>query len=375
MSKLISSPFLFDSSEVRDACVAALGLEALANSEIVEVDNANLTLTPDNHKNKLILFGVASPAVGSIQIGLESVAAWDERSKITIIKTGTASTSFSVANGVTINSPESLEIRKQYSVVQLIRVAEDVWTVTGDLRGLDEYAIQLEVPAVNGSLNYYDGNATLVASSTLPLTNISAIGGKIAISENNLITIPYDFAGAPVEIQFDEITPVKYDFTSNLSLQINSSHDALDVTGMNMILGVGPFKLGEAKFFTYSIIVTESVPTPGTVDVRFENNGVFIAEYLAVPNDSSFGFKYFESSNTLEFTLNQAGDTEITDSVFVESEPWPLYTRIIFNGIAADASFKVNYNAAKNGMGRYIPARLSTAQGKFELNGNLITPI
>jgi hypothetical protein len=375
MSKLISSPFLFDSEVVRDACVVALGLDDYINTSVLEVTQPNLILTPQDHTNKIILFNVDYPEVGVITIQPEDASPWNEKSKITIIKTGTANTSF-VPYDITINSPESLEIRKRYSIVQLIRLEADVWAIAGDLKTEDPYLLGVDtpVPLSNGTLSYYDGNNTVAADDGNPIENISIIGGKISLTDSNLITIPYDFAGAPVEMQIDGITPVKDSFPSDLSFKINSDNAIISQTGINMTIGIGPFKLGEARFFTYSIVVTENDTTANTIDVVFKKNGTTLATHVAKPRTSSFGFEYITADNDLKFIL-QYGTTTDAFTTTVESNPWPLFTRILFDSIAANTAFRIDYTAALNGMGQYVPVRLNTNSGIFEVKGNIIEPI
>lgn len=68
----------------------------------------------------------------TILVPLNSAAAYPIGYQISIIQTNTGPVTINATGGVTINYPETLILRKQYSAVTLTKVATDTWDLIGD---------------------------------------------------------------------------------------------------------------------------------------------------------------------------------------------------------------------------------------------------
>jgi hypothetical protein len=76
-----------------------------------------------------------SSSANTITIPTNATTAFPIGSVITIFQTGTGTTSFVEASGVTINSKNSYKrLYTQYSAGQLVKVDTDIWILAGDLK-------------------------------------------------------------------------------------------------------------------------------------------------------------------------------------------------------------------------------------------------
>lgn len=74
----------------------------------------------------------ASTAIDLI-VPANSGVAFPVGSQVSVVRQGSGAVAIVEDGGVTVNSPETLELRKQYSAVTLTKIAADTWHVIGDL--------------------------------------------------------------------------------------------------------------------------------------------------------------------------------------------------------------------------------------------------
>jgi len=83
-------------------------------------------------KDKLIEMN--SSSANTLTVPLNSSEAFPIGSQINILQTGTGQTTIApVGGGVTINATPGLKLRAQWSSATLIKRAENVWVLAGDL--------------------------------------------------------------------------------------------------------------------------------------------------------------------------------------------------------------------------------------------------
>jgi hypothetical protein len=83
-------------------------------------------------KDKLIEMN--SSSANTLTVPLNSSEAFPVGSQINILQTGTGQTTIApVGGGVTINATPGLKLRAQWSSATLIKRAENVWVLAGDL--------------------------------------------------------------------------------------------------------------------------------------------------------------------------------------------------------------------------------------------------
>jgi hypothetical protein len=82
-------------------------------------------------KDKLIEMN--SSSANSLTVPLNSAQAFPVGSQINILQTGTGQTTVAAASGVTINATPGLKLRARWSSATLIKRAENVWVLAGDL--------------------------------------------------------------------------------------------------------------------------------------------------------------------------------------------------------------------------------------------------
>jgi hypothetical protein len=83
-------------------------------------------------KDKLIEMN--SSSANTITVPLNSSEAFPVGSQINILQTGTGQTTIApVSGGVTINATPGLKLRARWSSATLIKRAENVWVLAGDL--------------------------------------------------------------------------------------------------------------------------------------------------------------------------------------------------------------------------------------------------
>ena len=82
-------------------------------------------------KDKLIEMN--SSSANSLTVPLNSAQAFPVGSQINILQTGTGQTTVAATSGVTINATPGLKLRARWSSATLIKRAENVWVLAGDL--------------------------------------------------------------------------------------------------------------------------------------------------------------------------------------------------------------------------------------------------
>jgi hypothetical protein len=92
--------------------------------------NASYTLVLSD-KDKLIEMN--SSSANSLTVPLNSAQAFPVGSQINILQTGTGQTTVAATSGVTINATPGLKLRARWSSATLIKRAENVWVLAGDL--------------------------------------------------------------------------------------------------------------------------------------------------------------------------------------------------------------------------------------------------
>lgn len=97
---------------------------------IVEKTASHTLILSD--KDKLIEMN--SSSANELTVPLNSSQAFPIGSQINILQTGTGQTTIApVSGGVTINATPGLKLRAQWSSATLIKRAENVWVLAGDL--------------------------------------------------------------------------------------------------------------------------------------------------------------------------------------------------------------------------------------------------
>jgi hypothetical protein len=92
--------------------------------------NASYTLVLSD-KDKLIEMN--SSSANNLTVPLNSAQAFPVGSQINILQTGTGQTTVAATSGVTINATPGLKLRARWSSATLIKRAENVWVLAGDL--------------------------------------------------------------------------------------------------------------------------------------------------------------------------------------------------------------------------------------------------
>jgi hypothetical protein len=82
-------------------------------------------------KDKLIEMN--SSSANDLTVPLNSEQAFPVGSQINILQTGTGQTTVAATSGVTINATPGLKLRARWSSATLIKRAENVWVLAGDL--------------------------------------------------------------------------------------------------------------------------------------------------------------------------------------------------------------------------------------------------
>jgi hypothetical protein len=81
--------------------------------------------------NSLIRMNVG--AANTVTVPLNASVAFPIGTQVHVTQTGAGTTSFLAAGGVTLDTPETLNLRKQDSTASIVKVATDQWLVLGDL--------------------------------------------------------------------------------------------------------------------------------------------------------------------------------------------------------------------------------------------------
>lgn len=98
---------------------------------VVSNETASYTLAVDDEYVR-----VANASAVSVTVDPVASVAWTVGQQITVVQSGAGQVTIVAGSGVTINTPETLKLRKQYSAVTLTYVAADTWDLIGDLEVL-----------------------------------------------------------------------------------------------------------------------------------------------------------------------------------------------------------------------------------------------
>lgn len=102
----------------------------MAPLTIVAETNANRDLVAGD-KNALIRMNNAG--ANTVTVPTNATVPFGIGTQINVIQIGDGQTSFVAAAGVTINTPETLKLRKKFSSALLVKVGTDEWDLMGDL--------------------------------------------------------------------------------------------------------------------------------------------------------------------------------------------------------------------------------------------------
>jgi hypothetical protein len=97
---------------------------------LISEKTASYTLVLSD-KDKLIEMN--SSSANDLTVPLNSAQAFPVGSQINILQTGTGQTTVAATSGVTINATPGLKLRARWSSATLIKRAENVWVLAGDL--------------------------------------------------------------------------------------------------------------------------------------------------------------------------------------------------------------------------------------------------
>lgn len=100
----------------------------------INTKTASYTLILDDGINTLVRMNVAS--ANDLTVPTNASVAFPIGTVIQIRQSNAGQTTVVASGGVTINTPETLKLRKQHSSAALIKVGTDEWDLTGDLEVL-----------------------------------------------------------------------------------------------------------------------------------------------------------------------------------------------------------------------------------------------
>lgn len=359
---LISSPFYFDSDSVRVSCLEALGVsDTLGINEIVEVTSSTLTLNKEDHVGKIVIVATAEPSSTVVTLPLEATGGFEDKDQITIIRGGSGEVSISAAEGVSISTAETTDLRKLGSAVQLIRVDTNSWFLIGDTIPAEFNGISgISVPAVNDPWNY-------VPATTTTIGNISYRGVEPTLATDT-ITIPKLY-GMPFECQLDGIQLLSLsDTNTSFTIENFTAEAGVDIT---VDIGVSPFPIGGEKWLLNGFRLTYT-SVGGTWSFDVIQYGESIADYSITTIGDTIAAGYLTSTEQVTYSWDAGGSTYSTS---VEAFNGPLYSRIFINGPITDPiSFDLVITAAvTNGKGNNLPVRLILGDNSIvEVPANVI---
>lgn len=113
---------------------ARTNLGAAAELLGINTQTAGYTLVLTDGKDVYVRMNVAS--ANNLTVPLNSSVAFPIGTLIPIRQAGAGQTTIVATGGVTINTPETLKLRKQGSNGALIKIGTDTWDLTGDLEAL-----------------------------------------------------------------------------------------------------------------------------------------------------------------------------------------------------------------------------------------------
>lgn len=346
MTNLISSPFFFDDDTVRSACVAALGLSAVDN-EILPIASSTITLTKADHVGKIIATTVADPSAVVITVPDDITGEFEDKDQITIIRAGTGAVTIVAGGGVTIQTTESLTLRKQYSAVQLIRRGADTWFLVGDTVASDsDFITSADVPAINTVWPH-------TSQAITQLGNVSYRGVKPTVV-GNTITVPALF-GMNFEAQLDGIAAIDLSSAGNTSFRTTdiSSTAGVDVT---IDIGVSPFPIGGEKWIMGGVRITR---VGGTWSCATIANGVVDSPPSNITDILDAIIVNFNgTTNAMELFRDTSHSVNVET---LQDFNDPLYTRLFISGpTTGTTSITFTLDSRTNGKGDTLPVRFTS---------------
>lgn len=403
MSTLISSPFFFDSSTVRDECVDALGLSSVlsasapANEIVVVTGSTTLNATD---VNKTILVNSASPA--TITIPLESSPGFGSFAQIAIIGIGNGTVTIAADIGVIVRTTETLVLRKKYSAVVLTKQSNNIWLLNGDtVPALSGYITELDIPDVNTSWDTFTiPDADISNISYRGVKPTLGVGSSETYQDNTIVysrvTIP-PLLGMPFEAQIDGIELLHLNTEDNISTSffLGNLSTGLGTDNITFEIGVSPFPIGGEKWLLAGIrlqrtsgVWTGYIIQRGLFGSALENNpysGVTVTttdidlqQPIRVSCSGSTSFPEITASYVLKnSTPLNARLSTVYELPINFSEP--LYTRIFVTHSSSgytqhSISFDIyNYNSTTNGKGNNLPIRFTSSDNKIvEIDANVL---
>ncbi len=359
MSTIISSPFQFDSTATRDACVTALGLDLslLGVDDFVTNTDTYKLLDRTTHGNKIILSNSASPTTLVVQN--DTAGGFQNKDKITIIRTGAGAVTISQGVGSTLRHTETLVLRKQYSVVQLVRTAANTWVVLGDTAASDIteqpliVGTQIDVLANNVDPAYVAGNNTTL------IGQVSCLGTGV-YSTYSTINFPYMY-GCPAEVELSGITFGR----STSTLGSIDLADINDTTGLEFRIGISFLPMGSSDWIKAGVKFTGT--GGGNIDAQLivDNTLVGGGPY---PFTTSNSIRIVHDAPTSTFKLEVAGSTALT-AYGVGVLPEGTYTRLFLDANTTATTIAIPAIVGEyNGYGFNKLIRLKTSSNRsYEL--------
>ena len=111
------------------ATLAQLRAFALTSPENVQTGTSYTLVLDDAFR--MVAMDNASP--NTLTVPPNSTAAFPVGTRIDVSQDGTGQTTIAAGSGVTIRTPETLKIRKQWGKVTLIKRGSDTWDLEGNL--------------------------------------------------------------------------------------------------------------------------------------------------------------------------------------------------------------------------------------------------
>lgn len=113
----------------RKVTLAILRAYALKSQENVQTGTSYTLVLADAFK----LVTMSNAAANILTVPLNSTVAFPVGTRIDIGQDGAGQTTVQAAGGVTIRTPETLKLRKQWAKATLIKRAADTWDIEGNL--------------------------------------------------------------------------------------------------------------------------------------------------------------------------------------------------------------------------------------------------
>ncbi|MDR3487096.1 MAG: hypothetical protein P4M05_19590 [Bradyrhizobium sp.] len=206
---------------------------------------------------------INSASANTLTIPLNSTTNFPIGATITIVQTGTGSTSLAAASGVTLESESSYTLfAGQYASVTLYQSALNTWVAYGNLAGAPVTAYyssgtQSKLVASGTSA------ATNLASITLPAGNWMIWGAMYAILSSNLV-----YLEGVIALSASTMTPVNSDVFAKLR--------PYQVSGDDVGVPIGVTRVSIAANTTYYLNVQQLGISGGSNTV----NGIISAELV-----------------------------------------------------------------------------------------------